>query len=53
MAKIAAIRPIRIESMLNYNHEVERFNIQGILREVIKANFVIRDLSGLLCSSDS
>jgi hypothetical protein len=49
MAKQTAILPIRRRHMLNYDPENSRFNIQGILREVLKADFVIRDLPGINC----
>ncbi|XP_060583625.1 uncharacterized protein LOC132739833 isoform X1 [Ruditapes philippinarum] len=47
MAKQTAILPIRRRHMLNYDSENSRFNIQGILREVLKADFLIRDLPEL------
>lgn len=51
LTKLSVIRPIRVESMLNYDHTVRRFDIQGILREVIRANFLIKNLcSRCMCS---
>lgn len=44
--KVQVLRPIRIRSMLTYEKDTERFNIQGILREVIKTEFVIRNMPG-------
>lgn len=32
--------------MINYDPANRRFNIQGILREVLKANIAIKDLPG-------
>ncbi|XP_045195289.2 uncharacterized protein LOC123550885 isoform X2 [Mercenaria mercenaria] len=47
MTKQTAIIPIRRKHMLNYDQENRRFDIQGILREVLKVNFAIRDLPEL------
>ncbi|XP_045195284.2 uncharacterized protein LOC123550882 [Mercenaria mercenaria] len=47
MTKQTAIIPIRRKHMLNYDPENRRFNIQGILREVLNANFAIKDLPEL------
>ncbi|XP_052802978.1 uncharacterized protein LOC128233371 isoform X1 [Mya arenaria] len=45
MAKQFAIKPIRERHMLRHESDSHRFNIQGILREVIRANFVIKNLA--------
>ncbi|WAR11280.1 hypothetical protein MAR_025460, partial [Mya arenaria] len=42
--KAFTLRPIRVRHVLNYDSNEQRFNIQGILREVIRANFVIKNL---------
>ncbi|XP_052778286.1 uncharacterized protein LOC128215606 isoform X2 [Mya arenaria] len=42
--KAFALRPIRVRHVLNYDTSDQRFNIQGILREVIRANFAIKNL---------
>ncbi|XP_052776487.1 uncharacterized protein LOC128214184 [Mya arenaria] len=40
-----ALKPIRDRHMLRYESDSRRFNIQGILREVITTNFVIKNLA--------
>ncbi|XP_052238595.1 uncharacterized protein LOC127849884 [Dreissena polymorpha] len=47
MAKWKAIRPIRIRHMLNFDADRKRFDIQGIIREIVKAEIVIKDLPGV------
>ncbi|XP_052802979.1 uncharacterized protein LOC128233371 isoform X2 [Mya arenaria] len=50
MAKQFAIKPIRERHMLRHESDSHRFNIQGILREVIRANFVIKNLAEIASS---
>ncbi|XP_045214891.2 uncharacterized protein LOC123564985 [Mercenaria mercenaria] len=47
MAKQQVLRPILIRHVISYDSSSLRFNIQGILREVIQANFTIKDLPGV------
>ncbi|WAR23912.1 hypothetical protein MAR_037581 [Mya arenaria] len=42
-----ALKPIRDRHMLRYESDSRRFNIQGILREVITTNFVIKNLADI------
>ncbi|XP_052804027.1 uncharacterized protein LOC128234079 isoform X2 [Mya arenaria] len=50
MAKQFAIKPIRERHMLRHESDSHRFNIQGVLREVIRANFVIKNLAEIASS---
>ncbi|KAL4232475.1 hypothetical protein ACF0H5_007167 [Mactra antiquata] len=47
MVKHNILAPIRRRNILTYDAGTGRFNIQGILREVIKATFAIKDLPEL------
>ena len=44
--RVGVLRPIRIRNMLIHRYEDRRLDIQGILREVIKAEFVMRNKPG-------
>ncbi|KAL4235350.1 hypothetical protein ACF0H5_006985 [Mactra antiquata] len=44
LTKHNALRPILSRHVLNYDSNVQRFNIQGILREIIKSEFVVKNL---------
>ncbi|WAR23906.1 KLC-like protein, partial [Mya arenaria] len=45
MTKQFALKPIRDRHMLRDESDSRRFNIQGILREVIRANFAIKNMA--------
>ncbi|XP_060551974.1 uncharacterized protein LOC132713404 [Ruditapes philippinarum] len=47
IAKQQGLKQILIRNVINYDTSSQRFNIQGILREVINANFVIKDLPAI------